>query len=196
MLTRSPSDWVTNAAVRYITTTFASLKDRRMRNYQAHVYSLPYYREYRQWRGRPPIHPELIQRLKAQLQSADQDLQTGVNQDWRACVLKYPEVLDYYYSQVEVALPGGAIDPPFGGHGAPTPGPGLGLSHAGSTKRKGARHSVPPETLGFEDLHIGGPPPAPRRRDSGSYILSGRNKAPTAPMPPAAPSYPPTFGFH
>jgi hypothetical protein len=32
-------------------------------------------------------------------------LERGINEDWRACVQRYPEVLDYFYSLVEMTCP-------------------------------------------------------------------------------------------
>jgi hypothetical protein len=190
---RQPSDWVTNAAVRYITTTFAALKERRLHGYKLYINSLPYYREYRQYQGRPPIYPQALQQLRAQLVHADRELQRGINEDWKACVLKYPEVLDHYYSQVIVEIPRGTVDTPFNGHGAPS-GSAATVFSGGSggdrKSRRGGRASAPPPGMGFAP-----PPPDDvlvnrrhsqrhSRRDSGSYVLSG-GKKPTAPMPPA-----------
>lgn len=170
-----------------------------MHAYKTYVYSLPYYREYRQWHGRPPIHAAALHDLKTSLVNADRTLQAGVNADWRACVLKYPEVLDYYYSRIEVSLPHGPTEPPFGGHGTPRPGgPGPSFPPSPTTKRRSKRSSmgVPADTLGFEALDLGHAPR--RRRDSvgGSYVVSGPGRAPAAPEPPITSTYPIHFSFN
>jgi hypothetical protein len=196
------SDWVTNAAVRYITTTFTSLKQRRIQLYSHYVCSLPYYREYRKWHGAPPLPRPILAQLVQQLKQADRELQDGINADWRNCVLKYPEVLDYYYEQVEVALPRGAVEPPFGGHGAPAANgaasafsgpPGGGMNKG---RKSGGRASAPPGAFVEETLMRTRSHREKRSsRDSGSYVVSGRNKAPVAPTPPIAPAYPYQFGL-
>lgn len=132
--------------------------------------------------------------------AADRELQRGVNEDWKACVMKYPEVLDHYYNQVIVELPRGPVEQPFGGHGAPnhsTTHSVFAGSNGEKKSRKSGRASAPPPMgMGFA------PPPdemisrrhsqRQSRRDSGSFVLSGgRNKAPAAaPTPPVAPGFP------
>ena len=40
------------------------------------------------------------------------DLKRGIDADWKAAVLRYPEVLDYYYSCVDLRTPTEAIPQP------------------------------------------------------------------------------------
>lgn len=41
-----------------------------------------------------------------QIAAADAKLQAEIDADWRAAVMKYPEVLDHYYGLVEFRVPG------------------------------------------------------------------------------------------
>lgn len=186
--------------MKYITTTFNTLKAARMNRYRDYVYKLPHYREYRHWAGKPPIHPAALQDLKIRLVDADRRLQAGVNADWRACVLKYPEVLDYYYNNIEVAIPRSSPEAPLDAYAAPRPyGPVQGFPPSPTMKRRNRRSSMggpmdPMDALGFEALDLGHDTRR-RRRDSavGSYVVSGRARAPIAPEPPIPAAYP--YGF-
>jgi hypothetical protein len=40
------------------------------------------------------------------MRQAREYLQQGLNQDWAACLQKYPETLDYYFGLVSVEVPG------------------------------------------------------------------------------------------
>lgn len=169
---------MTNASVRYITASFESMKQQRKYDYSTYVRSLPHYKEFREYHGRPPLHPTALQRLHAQLADAHHKLQAAVDADWKRCLAKYPEVLDYYYSCVNVGLPPGPVPPP------------------GAVARHPPTSRGADPTLGFEDLNLGGAgkPSAHRRRNSiaGSYVVSGRPRVPVAPTPPPAPY---GFGF-
>jgi len=66
-----------------------------------------------EYSGKPPIHPAYIAQLQGQIAEAHADLKRGIDADWRASVLRYPEVLDYFYSLVEVLIPDNAVyNPP------------------------------------------------------------------------------------
>ena len=58
-----------------------------------------------QYSGHPPIHPQYVSQLQAQISEAHAKLKRGIDADWRASVLRYPEVLDYCYSLVELRIP-------------------------------------------------------------------------------------------
>jgi hypothetical protein len=58
-----------------------------------------------QYSGAPPIPPEYIQQLHMQITRSNADFRRGIDLDWRASVLRYPEVLDYFYSLVELRYP-------------------------------------------------------------------------------------------
>ena len=57
--------------------------------------------------------------LHSEINRAQTTFQAGVDDDWRRSCLKYPEVLDYYFSLVEVGFPDDrdaiVSDPRFGG---------------------------------------------------------------------------------
>ena len=36
---------------------------------------------------------------------AEAELKRGIDSDWKTCVLKYPEILDYYFSMIKVNVP-------------------------------------------------------------------------------------------
>jgi hypothetical protein len=55
--------------------------------------------------GHPPIHPMYVATLQTQIAEAHAVLKRGVDFDWRAAVLLYPEVLGYFYSLVELRTP-------------------------------------------------------------------------------------------
>ena len=46
-----------------------------------------------------PPHP-------SEIQGADRELKRGIDDDWKASVQRYPEVLEYFYSLVDLSLPG------------------------------------------------------------------------------------------
>jgi hypothetical protein len=74
-----------------------------------------------QYSGRPPIHPAYISQLQGQIAEAHAELKRGIDADWRASVLRYPEVLDYFYSLVELSIPSErspqVMEPPFAAAG-------------------------------------------------------------------------------
>jgi hypothetical protein len=59
--------------------------------------------------------------LQTQIAEAHAELKRGIDADWRASVLRYPEVLDYFYSLVELRLPDDhsreVVEPPFAAAG-------------------------------------------------------------------------------
>lgn len=58
-----------------------------------------------QYNRHPPIHPAFVSQLQTQINEAHAELKRGIDADWRAAVLRYPEVLDYFYSLVELRIP-------------------------------------------------------------------------------------------
>lgn len=48
-------------------------------------------------------------------------MKRGIDADWRASVLRYPEVLDYFYGLVELSIPSdrspAVVEPPFAAAG-------------------------------------------------------------------------------
>lgn len=63
----------------------------------------------------------LIQQLQSQIAEAHAEFKRGIDLDWRASVLRYPEVLDYFYSLVKLKLPSegdpSVVEPPFAAAG-------------------------------------------------------------------------------
>jgi hypothetical protein len=55
--------------------------------------------------GRPTIPQPYISLLQNQITEARMELKRGIDADWRAYVLRYPEVLDYFYSLVQLRIP-------------------------------------------------------------------------------------------
>lgn len=70
-----------------------------------------------QYSGHPPIHPAYISQLQGQVAEAHAELKCGIDADWRASTLRYPEMLDYFYGLVEVRVPSErspqVSEPPF-----------------------------------------------------------------------------------
>ncbi|KAJ4316790.1 hypothetical protein N0V94_005282 [Neodidymelliopsis sp. IMI 364377] len=62
-----------------------------------------------------------IQQLQSQIAEAHADFKRGIDLDWKASVLRYPEVLDYFYKLVELRLPSedhrAVAEPPFAAAG-------------------------------------------------------------------------------
>jgi hypothetical protein len=101
----SPSDWVLDNSRNHIIRSFEHAKSLRYTAHLAYLQSLPYYSLYQHYNGRPPLHARELNYLQGQLHNADANLRIGVDQDWRAACLMYPETLDYYFGLVEVRLP-------------------------------------------------------------------------------------------
>jgi len=93
-----------------------------MANYGAYITQLPNYAFYAQYHGRPPLHPQVLFQLQRQIAEAKADLRRDIDQDWKACVLRYPEVLAHYYSLINIHLPR-AFDPPVLSGLVPPPAP-------------------------------------------------------------------------
>ena len=118
------SEWVMNNAINTVTTMFERKKEARKEMFKQQVLNIPYFPMYQQHRGRPPLDPRIIINIQGQLHAAEVRLKQGIDQDWKACVIRYPEVLAHYYNQVQMQIPAQA-QPPFGqalaGGGQPRP---------------------------------------------------------------------------
>ncbi|KAF2800638.1 hypothetical protein K505DRAFT_228183 [Melanomma pulvis-pyrius CBS 109.77] len=114
-------DWVISHARQHILNAFERLTSTRKLAHSAYLSSLPNYTIYMQYSGHPPIHPAYITQLQAQISEAHAELKRGIDADWRASVLRYPEVLDYFYSLIDLRLPSDrsprVIEPPFAAAG-------------------------------------------------------------------------------
>ena len=104
--------------------SYENLASQRQQQYEAHLSTLQCYNLYVIYRGNPPIPPDQLHRLTVEMQQAREYLQTNLNQDWAACLQKYPDTLDYFFSLVDAAVPRDddpRVEQPVIS-GAPTPG--------------------------------------------------------------------------
>ncbi|KAI9780969.1 MAG: hypothetical protein M1839_006408 [Geoglossum umbratile] len=153
--------WVTQHAKEYILQYYTSLVSHRNHQHQMHLNYLHQSAAMYHLRGVDPWAVE----------QAEIELKRGIDEDWRQSVRRYPEVLDYFYSLVNLKLPGDASsavqDPPLEG---------------GLRKVRGR-----PEVEAAE------PPPLERRRSRRGRRLAARTPPPLPARtpPPLAPSAPP-----
>jgi hypothetical protein len=143
-----------------------------------------------QYSGSPPLHPVALHQLQTQIADANAQLKRGIDADWRASVMRYPEVLDYFYGLVELRLPNdrapSVVEPPFAAAGYSDRGyegsPGMMLQGPKKKSRKERGTTASPE---MRHSHS-----KPKRSDEESYIVTGKSKkkafAPPAPTPPIA----------
>jgi hypothetical protein len=98
--------WVRGHAQDYILSYFSMLTTRRKDAHSARLHALNAHYAY--YHTRP--HP-------SELLAADNELKRGIDEDWKASVQRYPEVLEYFYGLVHLDLPGdeelGVRDPPL-----------------------------------------------------------------------------------
>ena len=153
---------------------FERLKTIRKQAQTAYLKSLPYYDIYMQYSGAPPISPHYIQQLHRQITEAHAEFRRGVDLDWRASVLRYPEVLDYFYGLVELKYPEenspSVSRPPFAAAGYEDRGYAASeVSRGGTVKKKKKLRDATSDTHSMAG-HLMRIPPS----------------APVAPMPPSA----------
>lgn len=95
-LTRSHhSSWVRAHAQDYILEYFRQLAERRKTAHSAHLDHITAHAFYHY---NAPPHPN-------QIAEAQATLKRGIDEDWQASVQRYPEVLEYFYSLIELTLP-------------------------------------------------------------------------------------------
>jgi hypothetical protein len=113
-----------NNAINAVTTMFERKKEARKEMYKQHVLNIPYFPMYQQHRGRPPLDPRIVVDIQRALHTAEARMRQGIDQDWKDCVVRYPQVLAHYYNQVQMQIPAQATSP-FGqalsGGGQPRP---------------------------------------------------------------------------
>jgi hypothetical protein len=133
----------------------------------AYLASLPNYEVYVRFSGHPPIHPMYVATLQTQIAEANAELKRGIDADWRASVLRYPEVLDYFYSLVELKLPDErsprVIEPPFAAAGYADRGyadPARLVVKEKKKKRRDYESSIHPGSMVLNRV-MHGPPPVP-----------------------------------
>lgn len=178
-------DWVISHARKHILNAFERLTSARKVAHSAYLASLPFYSIYMQYSGHPPLHPAALAQLQAQISEAHAELKRGIDADWRASVLRYPEVLDYFYSLVDLRLPNerspNVAEPPFAAAGYADKGyerSGLG-KEVRKKSRRDREGSAQPERSGRS------------KREDHMYTVVGRSRAPpTVPTPPIQPGYP------
>ncbi|CZT43746.1 uncharacterized protein RSE6_03826 [Rhynchosporium secalis] len=99
--------WVRGHAQDYILQYFSMLTTRRKEQHAASIHRITEATAY-YYRVRP--HP-------SEIAAADALLKRGIDEDWKAAVQRYPEVLEYFYGLVDLNLPGdsdpGVRDPPL-----------------------------------------------------------------------------------
>ncbi|KXJ87125.1 hypothetical protein Micbo1qcDRAFT_167845 [Microdochium bolleyi] len=93
---RSVKEWARQRAQDYVLQYFSLLSDRRKAEYHAVVGQL-HANAARYSLGALP-HP-------ADMRAARAELRRGINEDWKASVTRYPDVLDYFFSLVKVKFP-------------------------------------------------------------------------------------------
>lgn len=82
------SSWVRAHAQDYILEYFRLLCDRRKQAHTTHIDRITQYAY--QYYNAPP-HP-------SEISAAQAALRHGINEDWQNSVMRYPEVLHYFYS--------------------------------------------------------------------------------------------------
>jgi len=126
------STWVRGHAQDYILSFFSTLTTRRKELHATHIHRLTD-RAYHYY-GAPP-HP-------SEIAAADAELKRGIDEDWRASVQRYPEVLEYFYGLVELSLPGEeescVRDPPLSALG----GKRVRMREEGGRERRRSRVAV------------------------------------------------------
>jgi hypothetical protein len=190
------SDWVVEHARVHILQIFKTMSNRRKQAHAAYLASLPHYHVYMQYSGRPPLHPADLAHLQSAIADAHAKLKQGIDADWRAAVVRYPEVLDYFYGLVDWRTPSerasSVVDPPFAENGG-WPGGSAASTFGGSDKeRRKKRHSRDSQRdHGHPPVSMDHRPMPQRRMSTGGYQVSSRPKAPPmAPMPPMGGQHP------
>ncbi|CAO2655865.1 Nn.00g046680.m01.CDS01 [Neocucurbitaria sp. VM-36] len=161
-------DWVINHARQHILNAFERLTSTRKQAHSAYLASLPNYEVYMRYSGHPPIHPMYVAQLQTQIAEAHAELKRGIDADWRASVLRYPEILDYFYGLVELRLPNdrspSVVEPPFAAAGYADRGytdPSRLSVEKKKKKRRDREGSIPPERHAALHRIMRGPPPVP-----------------------------------
>jgi hypothetical protein len=162
---------VINHARAHILKAFENLTSIRKQAHSAYLASLPNYDIYMRYSGRPPILPMYLATLQAQISEANTELKRGIDADWRASVLRYPVVLDYFYGLVQLRLPSErsqeVVQPPFAAAGYADRGYDIGYLDSAvgvdriKKKRRDREGSVGAERHTAIHRVMRGPPPVP-----------------------------------
>ncbi|KAJ2905431.1 hypothetical protein MKZ38_005529 [Zalerion maritima] len=161
--------WVRQHAQDYVLAYFSQLSERRKAQHQQQIENL---RSYAYHHYRAPPHP-------TDMQAADAQLKKGIDEDWQRSVQRYPEVLEYFFSLVEVTLPTendpSVKDLPLGTLPIPRK----------VTRR--SRSQAPATTIASGSAHDGGRDRIPRGRTPPALLEAARR----TPGPPEQPRYHP-----
>jgi hypothetical protein len=163
---------VINHARQHILKAFESLTSVRKQAHSQYLASLPNYDIYMRYSGRPPISHIYVATLQSQIAEAHAELKRGIDADWRASVLRYPVVLDYFYSLIQLRLPSDhspeVVQPPFAAANYADKGydrgyidSALGIENRKKKKRRDREGSAGPERHPAMSRIMRGPPPVP-----------------------------------
>lgn len=176
------STWVRTHAQDYILEYFRLLTERRKAQHSQHLERLTA-QAYHYFHA--PPHPSEVAQAQA-------TLKRGIDEDWQASVQRYPEVLEYFYSLVELTLPPddepSVKDPPLSAlHGSNyrKPSRRTSITNDSFHEREQNRHlpsRTPPPGMERRErtpapVMGGNPMMAPDRRRA----AAGFGRAPTAP---------------
>lgn len=149
-------NWVKTHAQDYILEYFRLLTDRRKAQHEQMESAI----QQRAWYhyNAPPDPRELAQNKAA--------LKRGIDEDWQASVQRYPEVLEYFYSLVDLSLPAdddtAVKDPPLSAlQGSRANRRSVGGPPAGGSIFNGdrpIRGGTPPIMMGGRDGRTTAPP--------------------------------------
>lgn len=111
--------WVLQQARNQVIESFNQLKAARLQAHIRYLQTLPCFTLYQKY-DNPPLTPPQLATLQHQMAQAKSIFQGGIDEDWRRCLQKYPEVLDYYFSLVQIDFPSAEDlvlrEPRFGEH--------------------------------------------------------------------------------
>lgn len=103
--------WVREHTQLHILTTSRRLSRRRPRPIVVILSRLPFFGLFAQCDGCPPLPRHGLVQLRADIADAETNFQRNVDADWRASCVKYPEVLDFFWSLVEIKVPSDYCSP-------------------------------------------------------------------------------------
>lgn len=167
-------------ARQHILRQFERLTSTRKAQHSAYLQALPNYNVYMEYSGHPPIHPMYVDTLQRQIAEAHADLKRGIDADWRTSVLRYPDVLDYFYGLVQLSIPRDdhpmVVQPPFAAAGYMDKGFVGQLAEKKKKKRRDSSLAAPDRIRHREEPpmqavlgRIRGPPAAPTPPIGGGY---------------------------
>ncbi|PQE33389.1 Serine threonine phosphatase protein [Rutstroemia sp. NJR-2017a WRK4] len=174
--------WVRGHAQDYILSYFSVLTTRRKEEHASQIHRITERAAY-YYNARP--HP-------SEISHADAELKRGIDEDWRASVQRYPEVLEYFFSLVELTLPPdddpGVRDPPLSALG----GGGRKAPRERERIERGSTPGIADTSVDRRQRRIGTPAGEGHRERRDSVHRERANSRPmTAPPPPGGIHAPP-----